>query len=84
MEEGRMFHGMPPGMQLPPEQGQIPLIVKASVPISIVERREYGQQDVFDTVLGLFAIRTPMFDSNGSFITQTPAPAAARVAAGAP
>jgi lipid A ethanolaminephosphotransferase len=83
MEEGRMFHGMPPGMQLPPEQGQIPLIVKASVPISIVERREYGQQDVFDTVLGLFAIRTPMFDSNGSFIRQ-PRTTAARVAGGAP
>jgi lipid A ethanolaminephosphotransferase len=68
MEDGRMFHGMPPGLALPPEQAQIPLIVKSSVPISIVPRGEYRQQDVFDTVVELFSIRTQMFDTSGSFI----------------
>lgn len=38
------------------QQAQIPLIVKSSVPISIVERAEYHQQDVFDTVLDLCEI----------------------------
>jgi len=68
MEDGRMFHGMPPGVPLPAEQAEIPLIVKSSVPISIVERPEYPQQEVFDTVLDLFSIQTTMFDKNGSFI----------------
>ena len=68
MEDGRMFHGMPPGVPLPPEQAEVPLIVKSSVPISIIERPTYHQQDVFDTVLDLFAIQTTMFDTNGSFI----------------
>jgi len=68
MEEGRMFHGMPPGMSLPAEQAEIPLIVKASVPISIVERPAYRQQDVFDTVLDLFSIQSPRFDLAGSFV----------------
>ncbi len=56
MEGGRMFHGMPPGVPLPPEQAEIPLIVKSSVPMSIVKRPEYHQQDVFDTVLDLLSI----------------------------
>lgn len=68
MEDGRMFHGMPPGVPLPPEQAEIPLIVKSSVPISIVKRAEYRQQDVFDTIVDLFSIQTSMFDKNGSFI----------------
>ncbi len=68
MEEGRMFHGMPPGMSLPAEQAEIPLIVKASVPISIVERSAYRQRDVFDTVLDLFSIQSPRFDLKGSFV----------------
>jgi hypothetical protein len=63
-----MFHGMPPGMALPPEQAQVPLIVKASVPISIDERAEYHQPDVFDTVLELLSIESPQFDKAGSFI----------------
>jgi lipid A ethanolaminephosphotransferase len=71
LEEGRMFHGMPPGITLPPEQAQIPLLVKASMPISIVKRDEYLQQDVFDTVLDLFSIQTPLFDKRGSFITRS-------------
>jgi len=68
LENGVMFHGMPPGIALPPEQAEIPLIVKASVPISIVKRDEYLQPDVFDTVLDLFSIQTDMFDKSGGFI----------------
>ena len=68
LDEGRMFHGMPPGISLPPEQAQVPLIVKSSVPISVVERAEYTQRDVYDTVLDLLSIETPHFDTDGSFI----------------
>lgn len=68
MEGGRIFHGMPPGVRLPTEQAEIPLIVKSSVPISVIRRPEYGQQDVFDTVVDLFSIQTPLFDTGGSFI----------------
>jgi lipid A ethanolaminephosphotransferase len=68
LEEGRIFHGVPPGVPLPPEQAQIPLIVKSSIPISIAQRPEYQQPDVFDTVLHLFSIQTPMFDTSGNFI----------------
>src|SRR5207237_280800 len=32
-ENGALFHGVPPGVPLPKEQAEIPLIVKASVPI---------------------------------------------------
>ena len=69
MDDGRMFHGMPPGMDLPPEQAQVPLLVKSSVPISIVSRPEYTQPDVFDTVLDLLSIESPDFDRAGSFVT---------------
>lgn len=68
LEDGRMFHGMPPGMPLPAEQAEIPLIVKSSVPISIVKRPQYHQQDVFDTVLDLLSIQAASFDKSGSFI----------------
>lgn len=68
MEGGRVFHGVPPGVPLPAEQAEIPLIVKSSVPISIVKRQAYHQQDVFDTVLDLLSIETTSFDKNGSFI----------------
>lgn len=84
MEEGRLFHGMPPGVPLPPEQAEVPLIVKSSVPISIVRRDAYAQQDVFDTVLDLFSIETPLFDKSGSFIKLQAEPAAAGTAANAP
>jgi lipid A ethanolaminephosphotransferase len=80
MEDGVMFHGMPPGMALPDEQSQIPLIVKSSVPISIVQRAEYGQPAVFDTVLDLFTIESARFDRAESFIKQ----ARSRVTAKAP
>ena len=76
MEEGRLFHGMPPGMALPAEQAQIPLIVKASVPISIIERAEYRQPDVYDTVLDLFSIQSEGFDKAGSFIKKRTGPVA--------
>jgi lipid A ethanolaminephosphotransferase len=68
LEGGRMFHGTPPGIPLPREQAEIPLIVKASVPIRIVEGGEYEQRDVFDTILELFSIETPVLDRSRSFI----------------
>jgi len=77
MDEGRMFHGMPPGVSLPPEQAEIPLIVSSSVPISIVRRAKYRQQDVFDTVLDLFTVQTTMLDKSGSFIKKRTAPVGA-------
>jgi lipid A ethanolaminephosphotransferase len=78
MEKGVMFHGMPPGMALPAEQAQIPLIVKASVPVSILERGEYGQPAVFDTVLDLFSIQSTKFDRAENFITRAPLTSAAQ------
>ena len=74
MEGGVLFHGMPPGMALPAEQAQIPLIVKSSVPISIVRRAEYRQPDVYDTVLDLFSIQSATFDQAGSFIKKAAGP----------
>jgi lipid A ethanolaminephosphotransferase len=68
LENGVMFHGMPPGMALPAEQADIPLIVKSSVPITVVPRAQYGQPDVFDSVLDLFTIRAPGFEPAGSFL----------------
>jgi glucan phosphoethanolaminetransferase (alkaline phosphatase superfamily) len=72
LENGVMFHGMPPGMTLPDEQAQIPLIVKSSVPLAIAPRAEYGQPDVFDSVLDLLTIRSPGFDRVGSFLKKAP------------
>ena len=68
LEEGRIFHGMPPGIPLPPEQAEIPLIVKSSVPIAISEREEYFQQDVYATILTLFSIETNVLEKQRSFI----------------
>jgi lipid A ethanolaminephosphotransferase len=78
LENGVMFHGMPPGMALPAEQAQIPLIVKASVPVSILERAEYGQPAIFDSVLDLFSIQSARFDRAESFISKASAASAAR------
>jgi lipid A ethanolaminephosphotransferase len=72
LENGLMFHGMPPGMSLPAEQAEVPLIVKSSIPISIVKRSEYQQSDVFDTVLDLFTIQSAQFDKAGSFLKKSP------------
>lgn len=81
MEEGRLFHGMPPGIPLPPEQAEIPLIVRSSVPVAVVDRPAYRQQDVYDTVLDLFGIRTPAIDMAGNFIKRRTGPQAAGVLA---
>jgi lipid A ethanolaminephosphotransferase len=72
MEEGRLFHGVPPGMPLPPEQAAIPLIVKASVPVAIAEGSQHQQWQVFDSILDLFSIESPGFDKAGSFIEKAP------------
>ncbi|HWK51233.1 MAG TPA: sulfatase-like hydrolase/transferase [Steroidobacter sp.] len=74
LEDGFMFHGMPPGVALPKEQAEIPLIVKSTVPIAIEKRSEYSQPDVFDTVLELLSVRSPTFDRAGSFIRRPIAP----------
>lgn len=71
LEEGRLFHGMPPGITLPPEQAQVPLIVKSSVPVTITKREEYMQQDVFDTVLNLFSIETKILNKKRVFIEKS-------------
>lgn len=76
LEEGRMFHGMPPGIALPPEQAEIPLIVKSSVPIRIAHRPEYRQQEVFDTVLDLFTLETPSIETAPGFIERVDEPIA--------
>ena len=68
LEEGRIFHGMPPAIALPPEQAQIPLIIKSSIPIAIKQRDEYLQQDVYSTVLNLLSIQTNILDKERSFI----------------
>jgi lipid A ethanolaminephosphotransferase len=73
MEEGRLFHGVPPGMPLPPEQAAIPLIVKASIPVTIAQAPHHRQSQVFDSVLDLFSIESPGFDLAGSFIEKAPA-----------
>lgn len=67
-EGGYVFHGMPPGMALPKEQGSIPLLVKSSLPIEIIKKDIYTQPDVFDTVLHLLNIETKEFDKSGNFI----------------
>lgn len=69
LEDGNLFHGTPPGIPLPREQAEIPLIVKSSVPIDIERRARYEQPDVFDSILELFSIRSPGFDRSGAFIT---------------
>jgi lipid A ethanolaminephosphotransferase len=68
LENGMMFHGVPPGMALPPEQADIPLIVKSSVPMAIEKRATYQQGDVYDSVLDLLSIESPQLDRAGSFI----------------
>ncbi len=70
-EGGRVFHGMPPGIDLPEEQARVPLLVKASIPIEIEPRETYTQPAIFDTVLELLNIDTPPKDSSGVFIRKT-------------
>ncbi len=68
LENGRVFHGMPPGIDLPYEQAHIPLLVKASIPIQIVKRKEYTQQDVYDTVLDLLSLEINILKKENVFI----------------
>jgi lipid A ethanolaminephosphotransferase len=68
LEKGMMFHGVPPGVALPAEQAEIPLIVKSSVPIAIEKRARYQQGDVYDSVLNLLSIESPALDRAGKFI----------------
>jgi lipid A ethanolaminephosphotransferase len=77
LEGGMMFHGVPPGVSLPVEQAEIPLIVKSSIPISIERRAAYQQPDVFDSILNLFSIQSTRFDRAGSFIDKAAEPAPA-------
>jgi lipid A ethanolaminephosphotransferase len=70
LEDGVMFHGMPPGMALPREQSDIPLIVKSSGPLNVDPRAVYQQPDVFDSVLNLFSVESPGFDQAGSFLAR--------------
>jgi len=72
LEDGRIFHGMPLGIKLPPEQAHVPLLVKSSIPISVAKREEYLQTDVFDTVAALFSIESKITDKKLSFITKGP------------
>ena len=68
LEDGRIFHGTPPGIPLPEEQARIPLIVKSSIPIKIKKQDEYPQTQVFDTILYLLNVETKVADMNLSFI----------------
>jgi lipid A ethanolaminephosphotransferase len=68
LENGMMFHGVPPGVALPAEQANIPLIVKSSVPITVEKRAVYQQGDVYDSVLDLLSIESPQLDRAGRFI----------------
>lgn len=68
LEGGRIFHGMPPGVALPPEQSDVPLLVKASVPLQVEQREEYPQSDVFDTVLNLLNIESGIVDPARVFL----------------
>ncbi len=70
LEGGRVFHGMPPGIELPEEQARVPLLVKASIPIEIEQRETYTQPAIFDTVLELLNIETNAKDPSGVFITK--------------
>lgn len=68
LEGGKIFHGMPPGIALPPEQADVPLLVKSSIPIQIKQWPAYEQPDVFDTVLNLLSIKTDLLRKERSFI----------------
>lgn len=72
LEGGRIFHGMPPGIALPEEQAQVPLLVKSSVGIEITDQPQYTQPEIFDTVLGLFSIETDSVPVGPAFIHLAP------------
>ncbi|RLA82848.1 MAG: hypothetical protein DRG78_06005 [Epsilonproteobacteria bacterium] len=68
LEEGRIFHGMPPGVDLPAEQAQVPLLIKSSMPIGIKKQEEYKQQAIYDTILDLLSIETDLLRKDKVFI----------------
>jgi lipid A ethanolaminephosphotransferase len=68
LENNRVFHGMPPGMDLPYEQAHIPLLVKSSIPIKILKKDEYTQQDVYDTIIDLLSIDIDILKKDKVFI----------------
>jgi lipid A ethanolaminephosphotransferase len=73
LEEGRIFHGMPPGMKLPPEQARIPLLIKSSVPLNIQQRSEYPQTDMFDSILELLSVKSEIHDASRPFLSHADA-----------
>lgn len=68
LEEDRLFHGMPPGVDLPYEQAHVPLLVKSNIPIKISDREEYKQQEIYDTVLDLLSIKVDLLNKDKVFI----------------
>ncbi len=70
LEDGRIFHGMPPGIALPDEQAHIPLIVKSSIDITVREQEEYKQQEIYDTILDLFSVEMDLLRKDKVFITK--------------
>lgn len=68
LENDRIFHGMPPGISLPSEQSDVPLLVKSSMPIKIKKREEYSQNDIFDTILNLLTISSKISEKERGFI----------------
>lgn len=68
MENGVMFHGVPPGVPLPKEQREVPLIVESSEPLEIRSRPEYSQPDIFDSILDLLSIESPVLNARNGFI----------------
>ncbi|MBS9782407.1 MAG: phosphoethanolamine transferase [Arcobacter sp.] len=68
LENDRIFHGMPPGVALPDEQAQIPLLVKSNIAIKIDKRKEYKQQEIYDTVLDLLSIDVDLLRKDKVFI----------------
>ncbi len=68
MENGNIFHGMPPGISLPAEQAHVPLIIKSSIPIHIKKFTKYYQQDIFSTILDLLSIKIDILNENRVFI----------------
>ncbi len=71
LENGRIFHGMPPGIDLPEEQAQVPLLIKSSIPITIRKQEEYKQQAVYDTVLDLLSIEVDLLRKDKVFIKKS-------------
>ncbi len=68
LENGRIFHGMPPGVKLPDEQAQVPLLVKSNLPLTIDKKDEYKQQEIYDTILDLLSIDVEQLRKDKVFI----------------